>query len=224
MKKLLIFSITAYLVSCTEMPAVRASGNLAEQSYRSEGAGVILIAASLFGAAPQVTPIMAWFEPGDRLSPFIFDLFPCKGLFCKTQYAGTARVHLSRLKLPDGNSDPNSEAHLKQRVIALLRTAEQDRQKAEKDYRRKFPHLATESLRILRAGNGLWARVAQLDDSEMQTGSVYWRILGGEYTLSVSYGLDRSMLPSSISYEDFDKSFEKFVSQLKITGAPKSRN
>ena len=194
------------------------------EPYTAEGAGLVLSVPRILNAAQQITPLMSWFDPGDRVSPFIFDLFPCNGFFCKKPYAGIARVHVSRLKVSDGNIDGSSEDNLRRRVSALLVAAEADRQKVSADYKRTYPRLIAESLRIDRLGGGLWAHVEQHDPDGYLSGSVYWRILDGDYTISASYAVDRSLLPKGVSVDAVEAAFLDFVKQIKIVGVPRSRN
>lgn len=132
-------------------------------------------------------------------------------------------MHVSRLKVSDGNNDGSNEDHLRRRVSALLLAAGTDRKKVSADYKRAYPRLIPSSLRIDRFAGGIWAHVEQHDGDGNLTGSVYWRILEGDYTISVSYGVDRSLLPKGVSVDAIEASFLDFIKQIRITGAPRNR-
>ncbi len=205
------------LTGCNHIPVATSAPAIEYQgAHVTEGAGIKLSIPRVVGAREWIKPLMRWFDPGEGHSPYIADLFPCDGLFCRDKYAVTLNFYIIRAKTPDLTEPVDIEERLRHRVLRILKPVDTKSARQFKPLDPRDPKTIAETLQIKKLGDGVWARLEHRYRDGSPAGLVYWRVIDRELTASASYWFESAPLPKGVTIQALDQAFEAFVSGIRI--------
>lgn len=183
--------------------------------------GLTLSIPTVTPAKSYLSPLYAFFDPDQAMSPAIFEVIPCATPKCKKQsFAARVSIRVVRLKEPDEHGNPDSEQDLLARAKLRMERMARESQDALKTFGKAQGIVIADSLHVVNIASRKWAKVRIRDDRGRETGSVYWSVLSAEYMLVASLVADPDRMPADISVAEVAVWFDGFMREVTASGRP----